>query len=57
MDAGSIWRIWDLQVHTPCSWLNNQYGDPRSDSTWDTYMSHLEKACSERRIAALGVTD
>jgi ABC-type cobalamin/Fe3+-siderophores transport system ATPase subunit len=57
VEGGSVWRIWDLHVHTPCSWLNNQYGDPSADATWETYVSRLEKACSERGVAALGVTD
>src|SRR5450830_469145 len=56
-EGGSAWRIWDLHVHTPCSWLNNQYGDPKTDATWETYVSQLEQTCSELQIAALGVTD
>lgn len=56
-DGGSTWRIWDLHVHTPCSWLNNQYGDPTVNETWDIYAGRLEAACAQRGIAAIGVTD
>ncbi len=33
---GSEWRKWDLQVHTPASHLNNQFG-----SDWDAYVQSL----------------
>ncbi len=57
MSSGSLWRIWDLHVHTPHSVLNNQFGDPMLDSTWDTYASRLEDKARERGIAAIGLTD
>jgi|GEM_PF-3693024 len=30
---GSIWRKWDLHVHTPASYLNSQFPD-----NWDEYV-------------------
>ena len=26
-NRGSVWRKWDLQIHTPYSYLNTQFGD------------------------------
>ena len=57
VEGGSVWRIWDLHVHTPCSWLNNQYGNPDDTATWNTYIQSLESKCAELGIAALGITD
>lgn len=54
---GSTWNIWDLHVHTPYSALNNQFGDPSSQETWQRYLSRLENAARARGVAAIGVTD
>ena len=35
-EVGSMWRKWDLHVHTPESILNNQFG-----SDWDVYFYSL----------------
>ena len=57
MSRGSTWNIWDLHLHTPCSVLNNQYGDPSLDATWDLFVSRIEEAARENGVAAIGVTD
>lgn len=44
---GSIWRRWDLHVHTPDS-FENAFGG------WDAYLKALE---SIRGVSVLGVTD
>jgi energy-coupling factor transporter ATP-binding protein EcfA2 len=44
---GSIWRRWDLHVHTPDSFENNFGG-------WDAY---LAAARAVKDVSALGVTD
>ena len=49
---GSIWRKWDLQVHTPESVLNNQFG-----KDFDTYVETLFKKAIEKEIAVIGITD
>jgi energy-coupling factor transporter ATP-binding protein EcfA2 len=49
---GSIWRIWDLHVHTPCSALNNSF-----TSDFDEYATELFKLAVEKQIAAVGITD
>jgi ABC-type lipoprotein export system ATPase subunit/enamine deaminase RidA (YjgF/YER057c/UK114 family) len=49
---GSLWRRWDLHVHTPASVLNNQFGDD-----WDTYVHGLLSAAVAKKIAVVGITD
>jgi len=56
-EGGSVWHIWDLHVHTPCSWLHNEYGSPEEASTWETYIQRLEEKCTTLGVAAVGVTD
>jgi ABC-type cobalamin/Fe3+-siderophores transport system ATPase subunit len=57
MSKGSIWNIWDLHLHTPFSVLNNGFGSPDVQSTWDKYVDLIEKKVKEKGIVALGVTD
>ncbi|MGG4043073.1 TrlF family AAA-like ATPase [Bacillus smithii] len=45
---GSIWRKWDLHVHSPASKLHNEF------TSWDEYFSALENLSD---ISVLGVTD
>lgn len=52
--TGSIWRKWDLHVHTPLSVLNNQFPklqDGQPD--WEKYITALEGL----DFATIGVTD
>ena len=49
---GSEWRKWDLHVHTPFSYLNNQFGNDL-----DEYVRQLFKKAIENDIAAIGITD
>jgi len=49
---GSEWRKWDLQIHTPASHLNNQFGD-----NWDTYVQNLYRALLAKDVAVVGLTD
>ena len=49
---GSEWRKWDLQIHTPFSHLNNQFG-----SDWDKYVKELFKRAIANEIAVIGITD
>ncbi|MBR9676788.1 hypothetical protein GOV04_01490 [Candidatus Woesearchaeota archaeon] len=57
MNKGSIWRKWDFHLHTPCSILNNGYGDSSKDETWDNYIEQIEKVAKEKHISAIGITD
>ena len=36
LSAGSVWRRWELHVHTPETILNNQFGD------WEEYLKAVE---------------
>ena len=49
---GSLWRKWDLHVHTPASRLNNQFGQD-----WDTYVTALFRSAIQNGICAIGLTD
>jgi len=57
MSKGSTWNIWDFHLHTPFSVLNNQFGDPESDQTWENYVLKIEQMASEKGVAAIGITD
>ncbi len=49
---GSEWRKWDLHVHTPYSYLNNQFGND-----FDDYVKQLFLNAISHQIAVIGVTD
>jgi ABC-type cobalamin/Fe3+-siderophores transport system ATPase subunit len=48
---GSVWRKWDLHVHTPYS-IEQNYG---GDHGWDTYLTALENLHPD--IKVLGIND
>ena len=50
---GSIWRRWDLHVHTPMS-LQHHYGE-NNETTWEKYIKDLENLPEE--ISVLGIND
>lgn len=52
ISKGSEWRKWDLHIHTPYSYLNNQFGDD-----FDTYVKQLFTKAIENQIAVIGITD
>ena len=54
---GSEWRKWDLQIHTPFSILNNQFGNPNEENVWENYMRELFRKAIEKNIAVIGITD
>jgi hypothetical protein len=53
---GSIWRKWDLHVHSPLSVLNNQYPHlpDGQGPDWESYVGALESLTD---MAVLGITD
>ncbi len=57
MFKGSTWNIWDLHLHTPFSVLNNQFGDPSKDETWENYITQIEVKAKEKGVVAIGITD
>lgn len=50
---GSMWRKWDLHVHTPAS-MEQEYGGD-NDTAWDRFLSELEALPSEFKV--LGIND
>jgi ABC-type lipoprotein export system ATPase subunit/uncharacterized protein YoxC len=50
--VGSLWRLWDLQVHTPYSYLNNEF-----PMNFDEYARVLLSKAVEKHIAVIGITD
>ncbi len=46
---GSEWRRWDLQIHTPRTAQNDQFGD------WEEYLAAIEATGGS--IAVIGITD
>lgn len=50
---GSVWRKWDLHVHTPSSAVQGYGGD--SDEVWEKFVSDLEDLPPE--FAVIGVND
>lgn len=57
MNKGSTWNKWDFHVHTPFSVLNNQFGNPYDEKTWEHYVDLLEEKSEELNIKAIGITD
>ncbi len=51
---GSVWRKWDLHIHSPLSLLNNQF-PRRANGTpdWEAYISRLEQL----DVSVVGITD
>lgn len=50
---GSIWRKWDLHIHTPETKLSNGYAKIGSEDIWKTYCDKIHTS----DIAAFGITD
>ncbi len=51
--TGSIWRRWDLHVHTPDSILGSSF----RGISWPDYVNALEQSSKEHKISVIGVTD
>lgn len=51
---GSMWRRWDLHVHSPDSILENNFEGSSHEEKWENYLAALE---SLEEISVIGVTD
>ncbi|MFP4029472.1 MAG: TrlF family AAA-like ATPase [Candidatus Brocadiia bacterium] len=51
---GSVWRKWDLHVHTPYSVLCNNFAGSSRDEQLDNYVDRLEELDD---VSVLGLTD
>lgn len=52
-DRGSIWRKWDLHIHTPYTKLANEYKGESPEQIWGQFLQEIE----ESDIEAFGITD
>ena len=52
---GSIWRRWDLHVHSPLSVLNNQY--PKNSDGSPDWNSFIDKLETIEDVSVIGITD
>ncbi len=52
-DKGSIWRKWDLHLHTPFTKLSDNYKQIDEEEIWKTYCDKIENS----DVAAFGITD
>jgi len=50
---GSIWRKWDLHLHTPETKLNNQYSITNEQDVWDLFCEKIENS----DVSVFGITD
>jgi ABC-type cobalamin/Fe3+-siderophores transport system ATPase subunit len=53
-ERGSIWRKWDLHVHSPASALNNQFAGSTPEEKWNNYFAKL---ASLTDFSVIGITD
>lgn len=54
LSRGSVWRKWDLHIHSPLSILNNQFAHKTDGTTdWESYITKLEQL----DICVVGITD
>lgn len=59
MDMGSVWRKWDLHVHTPASFQRDfEFTDDDrevyGDDIWEKYVTELERITD---VSVIGITD
>lgn len=53
LQRGSVWRKWDLHIHTPYTKKNNQYNVAKGSDVWSKFCKQLE----ESDVAVFGITD
>ena len=57
-EEGSVWRKWDMHIHTPMSALNNQFNISSDDEiNWNNYIHELFTRAIANDIHAIGLTD
>ncbi|WPR70716.1 hypothetical protein SLW70_12330 [Flavobacterium sp. NG2] len=52
---GSLWRRWDLHIHTPETKKNDNFDGATIDEKWDNYINDINKHSAE--ISVIAVTD
>lgn len=51
---GSVWRKWDLHIHTPASLIANDYGGDTPEA-WEAFIAGIEEMSSD--IKVIGIND
>jgi len=54
-EIGSVWRRWDLHIHTPETKKNPQFKGATNQEKWDNYIADIN--AYKEDIAVVGVTD
>lgn len=59
---GSMWRRWDLHLHTPGTMKEDEYQGSSLDEKWDRFYADLARYMGDgsdplKRISVLGITD
>lgn len=52
---GSLWRLWDLHIHTPGTKKNDQFIGSNLEEKWTNYVNTIN--ASEQKISVIGITD
>ncbi len=52
---GSVWRRWDLHIHTPETKKNDNFKGSTTEQKWDNYIADINSYNTE--ISVIGVTD
>ncbi|HEY5371179.1 MAG TPA: hypothetical protein VIJ75_19520 [Hanamia sp.] len=52
---GSVWRKWDLHIHTPETKKNDQFEGATPAEKWEKFIETINNSSEE--IAAIGITD
>ena len=53
LTKGSVWRKWDLQIHTPETKLADQYKTENGVDVWDTFVDCLKNS----DVSVFGIAD
>lgn len=53
LSRGSIWRKWDLHMHTPFAKLNNKYSVSHGSDVWAEFCERIKKS----DVIVFGITD
>lgn len=61
-ERGSIWRRWDLHLHTPGTLKNDNYEGTTLDEKWNNYYGAINRYIGDgsnpdRAVSVIGITD
>lgn len=61
-ERGSIWRRWDLHLHTPGTLKNDNYAGTTLDEKWNNYYGAINRYIGDgsnpdRAVSVIGITD